>query len=52
VKYGNMGDVTLSDGTVLRNVPRLVKVQAEPTTPGPLPTLRQDPADQVDAGEQ
>jgi hypothetical protein len=40
VKYGNMGDVTLSDGTVLRNVPRWVEVQAEPTTPGPLPTLR------------
>jgi hypothetical protein len=41
VRYGNMGDVTLPDGTVLQNVPKWVEIQAGPTTPGPLPTLPQ-----------
>jgi uncharacterized protein YjbJ (UPF0337 family) len=42
VRYGNMGDVTLSDGTVLRNVPQWVEVQAQPTTPGVQPIVRTD----------
>ena len=37
-----MGDVTLSDGTVLRNVPQWVEVQAEPTTPGVQPIVPTD----------
>lgn len=42
VRYGNMADITLNDGTVLRNVPQWVEVQAEPTTPGALPVKPQD----------
>lgn len=42
VRFGNMGDVPLADGTVLRNVPQLVEVQAEPTTPGVQPVMPRD----------
>jgi len=41
VRYGNMGDVTLPDGTVLGNVPKWVEILAGPTHAGPLPTLPQ-----------
>lgn len=41
VKYGNMGDVTVTERgggtTVLKNVPRYVEVEARPTTPGVIP---------------
>ncbi|MGB3185758.1 MAG: hypothetical protein WBG36_10370 [Ornithinimicrobium sp.] len=41
VEYGNMGEVTLPDGTVLTDVPLWVEVQARATTTGPLPTVPQ-----------
>lgn len=45
VRYGNMGDVTVSQRgggtTVLHNVPRYVEVDARPTTPGVIPVVPQ-----------
>lgn len=48
VKYGSMADVALADGTVLKNVPTHVYINATPTTPGPMPTI---PPDEVDGGD-
>jgi hypothetical protein len=35
VEFGNIGDITLPNGTVLSSVPRWVEVQARPTLPRP-----------------
>jgi len=39
VEYSAMGDVTLPNGTVLKNVPQNVYIHAKPTTGGPVPTI-------------
>ena len=42
VEYSAMGDVTLANGTVLKNVPSNVYINANPTTGGPIPTIPTD----------